>query len=311
MSFDTVMLKKGFPPLGGAYWRDVGFKPARNGRLIRNSDRTSMTVHQDGYGHKDWLMVQASLPRILFGHNATLPTESQAREAASWLCGYVSSETALTYTIDDVKAFRIDYTRDYDIVEDRARAVTLSLLAKDLPKFTHTYREGDSICFARERGGKVIKQLAIYPKFIWAKEAQQPREVIDATRGKLRLEVRLIGKGLAGVKGASKPSDYLSRPISDSLLNEAATMLDLQRIIDERTIDFHERLIVHARGHGTLGKMGLPTFIELVKRHGENFYRRPEFHYSKSTYYKRRTEAEQMGIWRDLLAASEVQTSYE
>ena len=88
-------------------------------------------------------------------------------------------------------------------------------------------------------------------------------------------------------------------------------MLDLQRIIDERTIDFHERLIVHARGHGTLGKMGLPTFIELVKRHGENFYRRPEFHYSKSTYYKRRTEAEQMGIWRDLLAASEVQTSYE
>ena len=57
-------------------------------------------------------MVQASLPKIIFGHNATLPSEREAREAAKWLCGYVSSETGLIFTIDDIKAFRIDYTRD-------------------------------------------------------------------------------------------------------------------------------------------------------------------------------------------------------
>src|SRR3712207_2362244 len=114
MSFDTVTFKKPFEPLDSAYWRNVGFEQAKNGRLVRNGDLISMTVFPNGHHRKDWLMVQASLPKILFGHNATLPSEAQAREAAFWLCGYVSSETGLIFTIDDVKVFRIDYTRDYE-----------------------------------------------------------------------------------------------------------------------------------------------------------------------------------------------------
>ena len=119
MSFDTVIFKKPFEPLDPVYWRDVGFTNAKNGRLVRNDAPTSMTVYQNGYRAKDWLMVQASLPKILFGNNAILPNEQQARDAACWLCGYVSSQTKLVFTLDDVKAFRIDYTRDYEVDEDR------------------------------------------------------------------------------------------------------------------------------------------------------------------------------------------------
>jgi hypothetical protein len=309
MSFDTVIFKKPFAPLDATYWRDVGFKPVKNGRLGCNSHHTSMTVYPNGYGGKDWLLVQASLPKILFGHNAKLPNETQARDAASWLCGYVSSETGLTFTVDDVKAFRIDYTRDYDIQEDRTRAVTLALLARDLPNYTRTEREGDSVCFEREQGGKVIKQLAIYSKYAWAIDTNQASDVIDASRGKLRLEVRMIRKGLNSITGARKPLEYLSQSISDSLLNEAANMLDLQRIIDARNIDFHGRLIVHGCGQRSLGRYGLSTFIELVKREGEDFHLKPEFHYPRSTYFKRRAEAVKLGIWGDLVAASAVQTS--
>src|SRR5687768_11734042 len=93
MSFDTVIFKKPFEPLGGDFWHDEGFTQAKNQRLIRNADLTSMTVHQKGYRGKDWLMVQASLPKILYGHNATLPDEQKAREAATWLCGYVGNST--------------------------------------------------------------------------------------------------------------------------------------------------------------------------------------------------------------------------
>lgn len=308
MSFDTVIFKKGFEPLDAAYWRDVGFAQAKNGRLVCNGERASMTVYPNGYGRKDWLMVQASLPKIVFGHNATLPTEQQAREAASWLCGYVSSETGLVYTIDDVKAFRIDYTRDYDISEDRTHAVALALLATDLPNFPRANRYEDSVCFERENDGKVTKQVVIYPKSAWATSTNQPRDVIDASRGKLRLEVRLLRKGLSGIKGASKPLDYLTQSISNTLLNEAANMLELQRIIDARNIDFQEKLIVHGCGQQSLGTLGLPTFIELVKRYGEHFHHNPEFHYARSTYYKRKSELEQLGMWSDLVAASEVQT---
>jgi hypothetical protein len=308
---DTVTFKNDYDPLSEQYWRDVGFKRASNGRLIKNSDRSSMTVYQNGYKGKDWLMVQASLPKIVFGHNATLPNEAQAREAASWLCEYASTETGLPFPVDHVKAFRIDYTRDYDIREDHSHAVALRLFAMDLPNFPRAKRHGDSVCFEREQGGKVIKAIEIYPKFAWATETKQPPEVIEASRGKLRLEVRLMRKGLDGVRGARKPLDYLSQSISDSLLNEAADILDLQRIIDARKIDFHERLIVHGCGQGSLGKYGLPTFVELVKRHGPNFHLKPEFHYAKSTYFKRKKEAEQLGIWYDLVATSDVQTPYE
>ena len=118
-------------------------------------------------------------------------------------------------------------------------------------------------------------------------------------------------KGLNGIKGVTRPLDYLSQSISDSLLNEAANMLELQRIIDARNIDFQQMLIVHACGQRSLGKLGLPTFVELVKRHGEHFHRNAEFHYPKSTYHKRKDELKKLGIWRDLVASSEVQSSYE
>lgn len=307
MSFDTVIFKKGFEPLDSAAWRDVGFTAAKNGRLVRNGDRASMTVYPSGYGGKDWLIVQASLPKIVFGHNATLPSQSQAREAASWLCDYVSSETGQIFTTDDVKVFRIDYTRDYNIKEDRTHAVALALLTMDLPNFPRAIRFKDSVCFEREQNGKLIKQLAIYPKFAWATETNQPGHVIDASRGKLRLEVRLIRKGLSGIKGASKPLDYLSQSISDSLLNEAENMLELQRIMDARNIDFQERIIVHGCRQRSLGELGLPTFVELVKRYGEHFHNKPGFHYARSTYYKRKSELEKLGIWRELVAASRVQ----
>jgi hypothetical protein len=311
MSNDTVIFQKGFEPLDAAYWRDVGFTRAENRQLTRNDSLANMTVYPRGYGGKDWLRVQASLPKILFGHNATLPNESQAREAASWLCGYVTSETGLVFPIDDVKPFRIDYTRDYDICEDRSHPVALSLVAMDLPNFPLVNREVDSVCFKREQGGKVIKAIEIYPKFAWATDKKQPPDVIDASRGKLRLEVRLIRKGLEGVKGARKPLDYLSQSVCDSLLNEAATMLDLQRIINNRNIDFQETLIVHGCRQRSLGRYGLPTFVEMVKRHGPHFYLKSEFYYAKSTYFKRKKEAEQLGIWNDLVAASELQTPYE
>lgn len=311
MSFDTVILKKGYDALDSGYWRDVGFTSAQNGRLVRNCELGCMTVHPNGYQKKDWLMVQASLPKIVFGHNARLPNQRQAREAASWLCGYVSAETGLVFTVDDVKAFRIDYTRDYDIREDQTHAIALALLATDLPNFHHARREKDSVYFARGRGRDVTKAIAIYPKSVWATDTNQSSEVQDESRGKLRLEVRLIRKGLTGIKGARKPLDYLSESISDSLLNEAATMLKLPQIIDARDIDFHERIIVHGCRHQTLGNYGLPTFLELVKRYGPQFHRKPGFYYAKSTYYKRRSELEQLGIWQDLVAASDAQSPYE
>ncbi len=310
MCVDTVIFKKGYEPLGAGYWRDVGFTPAKNGRLVRNADAACMTVYPNGHHRKDWLTAQASIPKIVFGHNATLPTEEQARDAASRLCDYVAAETGLLFAADDVKLFRIDFTRDYDIREGRAHAIALELLATDLRYFQRASRYGDSVLFQREQGGEVVKQLAIYPKFVWAADTHQPSDVVDASRGKLRLEVRLLRKGLTGIQGAIKPLDYLSQSISDSLLNEAEATLDLRRIIDARNIDFQEMLIVHARGQQSFTKYGLPTFVELVKRHGEKFHLNPEFHYPKSTYYKRKREVEDLGFWHDLVAASQVQTPY-
>jgi hypothetical protein len=308
---DTVSFQKGFQTRDAAYWRDVGFTPVweGKGRLANNGKLARMTVFPNGYHGNDYLRVEASLPKIVFGHNATLPSESQAREAASWLCGYVSSETGLIFTLDDVKTVRIDYTRDYYIQEDRARSISLNLRARDVPEFPQMNVTEDSVCFQRKQGGKTLSQIEIYPKFLWATGTNQPSDVIDASRGKLRLEVRLMHKGLKGIKGATKPLDYLTQSVSDSILNEAANMLDLQRIIDAQDVDFHERLIVHGCGQQSLGKQGPSTFVELVRRYGKQFYLNPDFHYPRSTYFKHRKAAEKLGFWHDLVAASEVQTS--
>ncbi len=310
-SFDSVIFKKPFKPLGEVFWRDAGFEPAKHGRLVRNGEGVGMTVYPEGYQGKDWLMAQGSLPRIVFGDNITLPNEQQARMAASWLCSHVSGETGLTFTLEDAKAFRIDYTRDYDIREDTAPAIALALLSKALPDFERVIRLHDTVSFRHELEGKTARQILIYPKFTWATDTKQPQHVVEACRGKLRLEVRLERKGLKAVKGATKPLDYLTQSISQAVLDEATTMLDLQRILDARDFDFHERLIVHACGQGTLGKLGLPTFIELVRRYGPRFYYCPDFHYPKSTYHKRKSELEKLGFWDDLVAASEMRSSYE
>jgi hypothetical protein len=308
---DTVGFQKGLQTRDVAYWRDVGFTPVweGKGRLVSNCKLARMTVFPNGYGGKDWLRVEASLPKILFGHNARLPSETEARDAALQLCNHVSSETGLIFTLDDVKAFRIDYTRDYDIQESRAHSAVFALIARDVPGYPLANRNEDSVCFEREQGGQVIRQIVLYPKFKWANDTNQPCDVIDASREKLRLEVRFIRKGLKCIRGATKPLDYLSQSVSDSILNKAANMLDLQRIIDARNIDFQEMLIVHGCGQRSLGTLGLPTFVELVQRYGEHFHHKPDFHYPKSTYYKRKNELVRLGIWGDLLAASEVRTS--
>jgi hypothetical protein len=309
-STDTVIFQAGYPSLDASYWRDVGFSPVKlRPEFRRNDDLTSMTVYPRGRQGKDWLRVQASLPKIVFGDNVKLLTEKQARGAAIWLCEHVSHVTGLTFTVDNVKPFRIDYMRHYEIREEEARTITLALMSKDLIGFNCTNREGDSVWFAMKHGRKVIKAIEVYPKFAWAIETKQSQHVIDESRGKLRLEVRLMQKGLKGIKGATRPLDYLSQSVGDSVLNQAANLLDLQRIINARNIDFQELLLVHAYRHRSLGKLGLMGFAEMVIRHGENFHQKPEFHYARSTYYKHRRELVEMGKWGDLVAASAIQSA--
>jgi len=311
MSFDTVELKKGFKPLGSDYWFGVGFVQTSRGRFVRNDAMMNLTVYPNSYGCKDWVLVQASLPKIVFGHNAILPNEVQAREAATTLCEIVSEKTGLVFPVNEVKANRIDYTRDYLIQEERADEIASSLLSTKALNQSRTIRTKNTVYFVKESGGGITKEVVIYPKFEWAIESNQPEEVLEASRSKLRLEVRLRKKGLKGIKGASKPFDYISQLVSESVLNEVSTLLDLERISKARRMDFQEELIVYACGQKTLSRYGLPMFIELVKRHGEKFWEDPDFYYPKSTYYKNRRSLQELNIWDDLLEAAEVRTVYE
>jgi hypothetical protein len=110
---DTLGLQKAYDPMGAAFWIDKGFIRVSNNRLALNNNHVGLTVYPNGYRDKDHLLIEASIPRLIFGENVTLPSEHQAREGAVLLCGMASAATRLPFNINDAMVSRVDYRRNF------------------------------------------------------------------------------------------------------------------------------------------------------------------------------------------------------
>jgi hypothetical protein len=142
-----------------------------------------------------------------------------------------------------------------------------------------------TVYFSRRNKNDTPKQIVTYSKLDWAVETRQPTEIVEAALDKLRLEVRLRGRGIDGISRKRDPLKIITESASNTVLNEASALLDLERIIAARRIDLLD--VALSAGFRTRD-FGLFGFMYLVQKHGINFYKNPDFNWPKRTYYDRR-----------------------
>ena len=305
--FDTVNLFRDFELRPQSYWQEAGFTLCHHRFVHNRPNAPRLTV--SNFNARSYLFSEFSIPRLLFGHNAVLPgSDTQALDAIESACSYIETITKLPFGPDKIKIRRIDFARDFHIQDHTSvEAISRELFAKVIPNMKrHTI--DNSVSFLRKTTRGLAKKISVYPKLdeVLSRPSPSP-EAIRAATGKLRLEVRLEGRGLDGLKrsrGGITPMHLVSNQVSDGVIHEAMSLLDFNRILDARKIDFF----------GTLKSAGFRTrdfhllgFIETVKRCGPRFFEQPDIHCPKRTFYDYKKRCEELGIWQDLVNSSEVQ----
>jgi hypothetical protein len=302
---DTIRFFKVYDSIKPSFWQDVGFVPLRiNPRMLvlNRENKPNLTAW---YGNATWYLgAQISIPRILYGHNALLPScDTDALHAVEIACSYTEDLTGLPFEPKSLRIGRIDYTRDFHLRKGaNLDSIIQAIFAKTLPRMTRR-SIANTIYF--EQGRPLARRITIYPKLAEVLSRPNPKsDVIEAANRKLRLEVRLERYGiqkLARKTGGKSPFHLVNYDLSQSVIFEFMKLLDFERTIDTPSIDFYERL---TSATSCSRERGVFWFIETVIRHGPEFYKNPKFQCKERTFYNYQKRCKTLGFWDDMVDSS-------
>lgn len=304
---DTVKLIRGYEHKPPVFWQDAGFTFSGNRHFFNQPDKPRLTVWY--YNGNPYLSAEFSIPHLLYGHNAQLPlSESQAFHAIETACSFAGSITNLPFQPDSTKVRRIDFARDFQIQQGTdAASISQALFAKTLTGMTRHAVE-NSICFERQTSHGLAKRILVYPKLDEVLSRPSPTsDAIGAATNKVRLEVRLQGRGLDVLLrscGGVTPTHLVSDQVSELIIRQAMEQLDFQSILAAPRKDFFEYFTSVT---SDTREYDLYWFGEAVRRHGVRFHKNTDFHYSDRKFYRNKKRCEQLGIWEHLVNSSLVQ----
>lgn len=231
---------------------------------------------------------QVSLPKMLFGHNARLPNQSEVIQGLILMAENAEKTSGLPFNWETATVSRIDYTFDVQFSDESEVWQMVEKLAKrSLKPLLNNFYEHATIYFTAKNKGR---QVRIYPKLqevlSWK---NPPDEAISCAAAKLRFEDTFKTKSTidALVKkydlSNSKATTLLTENVSDLVITELLESLSFFELLTDEKNNFQ---LLHEH-FPTKTAINLFGFHEALKHFGKNFYKNGSHKVSKS-YYDRK-----------------------
>lgn len=278
-------------------WKQLSFK--RNPTWIYNSDSSetlpnlTMVNTPDGIWH---LSSEVCLPKLLYGHNARLPNQTEVIEAVQKQAGYTQAVSGLPFDAETATVSLIHYAKDIYLGEPGVWRMLEKLSKRKLPGFLKMFIEDSTIYFTSKGKSKLIR---IYSKLNEVLKKQPTKEAIEYARGNLRVECCLLKPYSINslVKRLSLPDKT-----TQSLLREDVEDFEISRILEN--LNFFELLenektaLQILEEHFPMKKaMRLRGFLQAVSEHGENFYKDESHGIKKDSYYRDARACRKAKVW--------------
>lgn len=299
---DTLGTKHFFRTLPCEYakenWRQL--KRAKNTTWVFNekSEKTLPNLTLINTPDDIWhLSAQVSLPKYLFGHNARLPNQAEVNHGLQMIAEYVQEKSRLPFDADTATVSLIHYAYDVHLTEPGVWQ-TIEKLAKRKLKPLHKLFYNDTTIYFRPKSKSSL--IRIYPKLQKVlSEKGATDEAIKYADGNLRFESCFLKKPSidAFIKKYGLPDNkaqtLLTEKVSDLVISELLERLNFFDLLsDDKTT-----LQILRDAFPTKKAMDLRGFVEMVKEHGENFYKDERLGFSKDSYYRNMRDCQNAKVW--------------
>ena len=299
---DTVQTKHYYQTLTcDDFQRDWQYlSNARNPTWIFNAKGSdtlpnlTMVFTPNGIWH---LSAQVSLPKMMFGHNARLPYQDVVNQGLQKVAEYIEEKSGLPFDAQTATVSLIHFAADIHLTEPGVWQAIERLSKRNLKPLLKNFFEDSTLYFtSRARA----KQIRIYPKVqAVLDEKGATAQAISAANGNLRFEYCLLKKSSIDslVKRCGLPDST-----AQSLLNEKVSNFVISELLEK--LNFFELLandkteLEILLEHFPAKKgMSLRGFLQMVKEHGENFYKDKTLGFSKDSYYRNVRDCRKAKVW--------------
>ncbi|MGC2238639.1 MAG: phage/plasmid replication protein [Pyrinomonadaceae bacterium] len=299
---DTVGMKHYFPILPCDDFKNTWryLSNARNRTWIHNDKGSktlpnlTMVLTPNGIWH---FSAQVSLPKFLFGHNARLPTQTEVNNGLQLMAEYSEEKSGLPFDAETATVSLIHYAMDIHLTEPGIWKMIEKLSKRKLKPLHKQFYNDTTIYFTLK---SKAKQIRIYPKLQEVlSEKNATDEAISCADGKLRFENCFREKTSidALVKKLdlpdSKAQTLLTERVSDLVMSELLENLNFFELLNNDKSD----LQILREHFPTKKAMDLSGFVNMVKEHGENFYKDKSLGISKDSYYRNMRACRKAKVW--------------
>lgn len=289
--YDTVGLKH--------YWRKLPNEDFKNRwkKLQKNfptwiynhkgkGTLPNLTIFQtpDGFYHSE---LRVSLPNMLFGHNAKLPTQTEADEGLRFACQYAEEISGLPFSLDTAIIFLVHYAYDAKMLESAVWRMIAELSKKKFPPLRKQFFDDETIYFTSKAKVRAM-QLRIYSKLneMLSKGKATP-EALSYAEGTLRFELALLE--MSAITALAKRLDFpertakylLTEGVSRFVLNEVLEKLNYYELLDNSETE----LDILRKHFPTKKAILLSGFRQMQEEHGDQFYKDARHGISKDVFY--------------------------
>jgi hypothetical protein len=239
--------------------------------------------------------VTASLPKLLFGHNAKLPTETECWDALEIIEEFVVNTTGLMFTTRDATISEVHFARDFEFGDVTAKLVTDQLKRRIVPRFGMRQFQ-ETLYFENQSKNRLIR---VYPKLPEVLRQVSPsQEAIDQAREKLRIEfvaLRRAVKQIAKGHGIESPTaeNIVREKLSGSVMDQVLHDLDFTSCSFEGPSNIELMLAKYSRKQAC----SLSGFVSMIEHYGPNFYRDPKWGLTKQQYQYYLRLVRKAGAW--------------
>ncbi len=299
---DTVQIKHFFQSLAcddfKRHWHYLSKR--RNPTWTLNTKDSevlpSLTMIQtpNGIWH---LSAEVSLPKMLFGHNARLPNQTEVLEGLRMISDIVEANSGQNFDSRTATVNRVDYAKDFSLSEAKVFQVIKKLSDKILPRMEKLLYNDSTLYFKAKS-----RQIRIYGKFreVLARRYAQP-ENIKIARGNLRFEHSYFKSYSIDsiVEKLSLPDkttqSLLTQDVSDFVMSELLKSLNFDELLtNDRTTNLESLLETFP----TRKAMNLCGFLEMLNLRGENFYKDETLEFSKDSYFRDAKDCRKAKVWK-------------
>lgn len=282
------MVELGFRKRRGAWDANGWYKnPARGGPYC-----PSLTWSQTLSG--DWLHVQASAPRIIYGRNTVFPTQSDVESAVERVGSFVEETADIEFDANNARVTKVEYFANLPVDRSNLNSYLDAIFDAALPKFRRSRIDG-SVMFAS--GSKIFKfydkQVEALAKKLGTDAAE---EAADVLRYEIRIPTTTACKRLMNKYGLCSryARDVLVGPVALAELSQGLADLGLDRPIG--TYDSRIDRLRDYYGDSALFRR-LVAFLTLFDRYSEGFWRFKCGGYSRSLYFEHMRLIKKAGAW--------------